>query len=113
VPETTIAPADRAGAAVDEALAESFPASDPPSWTPGIVRPAPKGGAASGSGMSDVLWRASGRRRTFRQGVLSFAGATGLALLVPVAILIVGLPVVLAVRGLLAVAGWLFGVALE
>ena len=52
-------------------------------------------------------------RRTFLQGLVSLAGAAGIALLVPFAILLVGLPVVLAVRGVLEVIGWLFGVALR
>lgn len=37
--------------------------------------------------------------RTFIQGLLSLAGAVGIALLVPFVILLVGLPVALAVRG--------------
>jgi hypothetical protein len=33
--------------ALDEVLADSFPASDPPSWNPGIIRPQPADGFAS------------------------------------------------------------------
>jgi hypothetical protein len=42
------------------------------------------------------------------QSLLSLSGAVGLALLIPFAILLVGLPVALAVRGLLEVVLWLF-----
>jgi predicted signal transduction protein with EAL and GGDEF domain len=49
------------------------------------------------------------RDMTYVDIATSFAGATGIVLLVPVAILLVGLPVVLSVRGVVEVLGWLFG----
>ena len=64
---------------VDQILADSFPASDPPSWTPGIARPA--------------------RAR-------HVGGCWRNYLLVLLAVLLVGLPVALAVRG--EAVGWLF-----
>lgn len=64
---------------------------------------------------SDVLdvSRPSSGDRTFLQSLVSLAGAAGIALLFPIAILLVGLPVVLAVRGVLEVIGWLVGVSLQ
>jgi hypothetical protein len=50
---------------------------------------------------------AASRERTFTQAVVSLAGAAGIALLVPFAVLLVGLPVVLFVRGVIEVVGWL------
>ena len=47
---------------------------------------------------------------TWVQGLASFAGATALMLLVPVAIMIVVTPLILAVRGVLELVLWIFGV---
>ena len=48
--------------------------------------------------------------QTLFQGLVSLAGAAGIALLASFVILLVGLPFALAVRGLLEAVGWLSGV---
>ena len=43
----------------------------------------------------------------------ALTGAAGIALVVPFVILLIGLPIALAVRGLLEVVGWVLGVAIR
>ena len=87
--------------AIDDVLAGSFPASDPPAWTSGMARPAPEIAERADSGtLQDETndLRASGvmdvsppadPARPFARGLVSLTVAAGLALLVPMAILAV------------------------
>jgi hypothetical protein len=116
--------------ALDQVLADSFPASDPPPWTPAVAttsinaaRPgasplplvaAVVTGAARCSSRpyaEDVIvpYRGFREKRTLVQKLTSLAGVIGVAFLVPIAILIVGIPIALAARGVLEVVGWLGG----
>jgi hypothetical protein len=107
--------------ALDSVLADSFPASDPPSWTLGMARPRPARQATNEavdtaartasraevvtSGVIDVS-RPDTDGRAFVQGLVSLAGAAGVALLAPFAILVVGLPIALAVWGIIEIISW-------
>lgn len=109
--------------AMDAVLADSFPASDPPSWNAGIARPGAGSPAAplvrdaalldsqpfaSDAGILD-LSRPPRAERTPLGVFTSFAGAMGLAFLAPVAILLVGIPVALSVRGSVEAISWILG----
>lgn len=114
--------------AVDSVLADSFPASDPPSWPLGITHPQPERQAthaetvAPGAGRdvpvkADVIdvidvSRSATDGRTFFKGLVSLAGATGIALLVPFVILLIGTPIALVVSGVVGTASWLTGLIL-
>jgi hypothetical protein len=106
--------------AIDDVIADSFPASDPPSWNPGIARlapvtrqpaaPAATAGRVPAAAIDVLDVSLPPRKRTFVQLLVSLLGATGLALMVPLVILLIGLPFVLMLRGLLHAIGWVFGI---
>ena len=93
---------------LDAAIAGSFPASDPPPWTLGaspwmeLAAPVPKTGTAQVE--TEVIVRDG-----YRVGVplASLGEAFALVAIVPLAILIAGLPVVALVWGIANVVSWL------
>ena len=113
--------ADRA---VDQILADSFPASDSPSWTLGVARPASPGrtgrvgfsdeaavevsarepAAATGDVIDVSVPRTKGTRL---QGLVSRRSAAGIAMLVTVAVLLIVLPLARVARGVADAIGWL------
>jgi len=113
----TLEPRLAAERAVDSVLADSFPASDPPSWTLVISHPLPDhqnttpeaGRAGAMKAHAIDITRQTGSGRTFLKGLLSLAGAAGVALLVPLVILMIGMPIALAVRGVVHAVSWLIG----
>jgi hypothetical protein len=99
---------------IDDVLIGTFPASDPPAWTPGMARPAPapaerraddrspQSGTDSRTDIIDVS--RTDPERTFAQAIGSWAGAAGLAVLAGFAFAAVGMSLVAGVRGVLAIA---------
>ncbi len=96
---------------LDAAIAGSFPASDPPPWTLGaspwmeLAAPVPKTGSAPVS--TEVI--VADRYRVGGVPLASLGEAIGLAAMVPVAILIAGVPVVALVWGVANAVSWLIG----
>jgi hypothetical protein len=113
--------------AIDDVLLGSFPASDPPAWSPGIARVAPPiheaggqpaGGEDSPRGARDVPPARPAdapdpgpAAPTFVQSLVSLVGVAGFAVLVPFAILAIGAPVARVIRGAIELAAWLLSFA--
>mgnify|MGYP003575239963 CR=1 FL=1 len=96
---------------LDATIAGSFPASDPAPWTLGaspwmaLAAPVPKTGIAAA--VTEVIVR--DRIRVGGIGLASLGEAFAMVAAVPLAILIVGVPVVALVWGIANAASWLTG----
>lgn len=105
---------------IDDVLAGTFPAGDPPAWTSGIARPAPALTAPStdtsppdadvdatgASGMGEER-DATSAVPALGPALVSVMGSENLALLLPVAFLVIGVSVPFALRGLLGGPYWI------
>ena len=98
---------------VDQVLADSFPASDPPPWTLGRATTAAISSPTDSSRNDDDAWSyqttviVPGGSRTAWQWLASGLGAIAVTLLLPISILVVGVPIAVAVRGILEALVWL------
>jgi hypothetical protein len=101
--------------AIDDVLLGTFPASDPPSWSPVMARPAPEAAPAAESDAGGDIGAAGNGPRyapalpTVAEALTSLAGAAGVVLLFPLVVLALGTPLALAVRGLLEAVRWVMG----
>jgi hypothetical protein len=93
---------------VDQVLADSFPASDPPSWTlgraaatPSQLPNIPSEGDEAWSSHTTVI--VDGGRRTPWQWIATAVGAIAVGMLIPIAILAIGIPVALATQAAIEV----------
>lgn len=83
---------------IDTEVADSFPASDPPSWTTAVAETRPRG-TSSLPAVGEPTKRSVWRRR------ISSAAAL-IAVVWAVPLLVVGLPLALAWRALLSATKW-------
>ncbi len=93
---------------LDEVLVDSFPASDPPPWTFGRLAAAPQEGPRPPRQDEDE-WSCHttvivpGGSRTAWQWLTSGVGAIGVAMVIPIVILILGIPLALATHAMIDV----------
>jgi hypothetical protein len=105
---------------VDDVLADSFPASDPPPWTLGRAPASPvdstdvesadttRDNAPAWSSLTTVV--VAGGQKTARQWLATVVGGVAAAMMIPLGILLIGIPIAVATRTLIEVAAWVAAV---